>query len=297
MRVLTIGEVLWDIIESKEFIGGVPLNVAGHLAAMGAEAAVLTRLGQDERGQKALDFMHSYGIADTFVQKDEKLATGTAIVTLDEKGIPSYDLPVSAYDALSADEKVIESLNAWQPDVLCYGTICQRGEVSRKAIGKVIESVKCKTAFFDVNIRLGFYPKEVLLQGFEHADILKINDEECELISRLFDGAAATPEQFAAQMMERHGIKTVVVTMGAKGCYVRWDGGDGFAQSEKVQVADTVGAGDAFSAAFLAALHRGKTPYEAAVCGNLLGGYVASHAGAIPAYDEAIRAKLDALLA
>lgn len=286
MKALGFGEVLWDVVNGKEYIGGATLNVLAHLSKLGVETAIITGLGNDDRGKKAVDSLEKLQLGTQFVQfiKDKK--TGVAFATLDEKGSATYDLPLSAYDYITSDIDQIEKINDFEPDVFYFGTLAQRNDVSAKSLKNILSKINSRHIFYDVNIRMDFYPRELLETSFHFATILKINDEEAVLISKRLYGAEYPVEVIVEKLAKDYMIEIILVTMGSAGCLV-FNGLDAKnVPGNKVVVADTIGAGDSFSAAFLWALFQGNTPEKAVECGNLMGSYVASQSGAVPDYSS-----------
>ncbi len=296
IRALSVGAVLWDIVGGREYIGGAPFNVAVNLARLGAESLFITRVGSDARGERALEKMREYGVGTRFVQRDGAYATGIARALLDKEGNASYEIPRAAFDEISLSEEDIAKLNAYAPDVICFGSFEQRYAKSAAAIAAVTQQVRAGCVFFDVNIRMDFCEKEVLAAGFAHTDVLKLNEDECARISRLFYGEELPPEKFCPRAAEEFAISAVLVTLGDKGCFV-YGGKEGtIVPSAPVRCVDTIGAGDAFSGAFLYAYLSGKDVVTAARCGNYLGGYVAGRAGALPDFTEEVFASLEEIM-
>ena len=294
MKTLTMGAILWDIMPSGEYIGGAPFNVSGNLAKLGCQSAIFSCVGEDERGKKALETVEKLNVLKDLVLLDKKLPTGTALVHFDEKtNEPSYEIPLSAFDALRADDELVAQIQAFKPDLLYFGTLDQRDVRSRSAIAAVLESVSAKETLFDVNLRLDFYSKELLEYGFGYATIVKINEDEHVVLSKLLYNEELSREEFAFKLRwDFPNIHTVIITLGSKGCMVA-NGENVFTvPAKEVQVGDTVGAGDAFSAAYVWAVLSGYDAKTAAKCGSAVGGYVASKTGALPDWDASIYEEL-----
>lgn len=288
MKALSLGAVLWDVIGSQEYIGGAPFNLAVNLKRIGAESALVTAIGRDFRGERALKRLIEYGVSGEFIQTAEDLGTGAAFASLAPNGDAVYDIPYAAFDEIAADEENIRRMNAFKPDVICFGSFEQRSEISGKTIRKILNEVKSEHVFFDVNLRMNFVDKEVLEFGFRKSSIVKLNEDERDTISGLFYGKKFGDFDFADRFTADFDLKCLIVTLGAKGCFVFADGkGEAFCPP-KTEVADTIGAGDAFSAAFLYSYLNGEPCELAAKKGNALGAYVAGRIGALPEWDKAI---------
>lgn len=289
IRALSVGAILWDVIGKKEYIGGAPFNVAANLKKLGAESMFVTRVGLDERGDRAVAEIRRQGIRTDLIQRDSVCATGVALATLDEAGNATYQIPHAAFDEICITEETLAIMNGFCPDVVCFGSFEQRSEKSRRAIHTILENVPAKTVFFDVNIRMGFCDKSVFDFCLRRTNVLKLNEDECRFLSGLFFGKEMDPPEFSRCIAEEYGVGIVLVTLGAKGCFVYdVNGAEQMLSAESVHCADTIGAGDAFSSAFLRSYLAGNDPVTAAKCGNLLGAYVAGRSGALPQFDDNI---------
>ncbi len=293
IRVLAAGEVLWDLIRGQEHIGGAPFNVAAHLAKLGCAAAILTRVGADARGAASRREMRRLGVDDSLVQVDPARETGWARVDLDAQGVASYTFAEEpAYDFIDADAALAGPLATRPPTAVCFGTLAQRGEVTRRSLMRLLDAIRPREVFYDVNIRRDFYPADVLRASLSRSTIVKINADEAPLVGARLSGAVLPEDELAARLASEFGVRVLLVTKGPDGCAVHAGGRRTDIPGERVTVADTVGAGDAFSAAFLAHHLRTGDPVEAARRGNRLGAYVASKPGAVPEYDGTIQTAL-----
>lgn len=270
MDVLAFGEVLWDVIDGVPHIGGAPFNFAAHAARLGLSCAVVSAVGNDDLGRRARAEVVRRGVSDAYLFENA-LPTGTVDVTVKD-GIPSYSIncPV-AWDEIEFPSGLpLPSA----PRFVYFGTLASRGKVSSATLGKLLAAYNDSNVFFDVNLRQDYWSREQVLAGIAHATVLKLNDDEVEMLK-------LRPSELFADN-PRLGI--VVVTRGPEGCEVFTREGERFASPaiSDGSVVDTVGAGDSFSAAFVAALLAGKSVKAAAEAGNRLGGRVAARAGAIP---------------
>jgi len=289
-KPLSYGAVLWDIIDGREHIGGAPFNVAAHMAKLGCSSSIITRIGKDGRGEKTLAMMKSLGVDTSFVQTDPGHDTGTAEVTLTGLGVPAFNLlENAAYEFIDVNNQVIERIDKIKFDVLCFGTLEQKSPVSRNSLYRILESLQFKNVFYDVNIRLDFYPEEIIRKSFLHSTIVKLNEGEVKLISQLLYGRFLHEKEFVRRVTDEFSVDIICITKGKEGCSV-YSGNTAASYPEHVvKVVDTVGAGDAFSAAFLTHYQKSGDPLESARLGNIMGAYVASQHGAIPEYTEGIK--------
>lgn len=291
MRILSFGEILFDIIEGEYYLGGAPLNFAAHLAQMGETSYIFSKLGKDGLGQKALDKIAQIGVKSDFVQLDEQYPTGTVPVEF-RNGQPDYTILTDvAYDFINFQESEA-SLSSLEFDVIYYGTLAQRNPMSQKALQLLISSKKFKHIFYDINLRKNCYTPSIIQQSLQRCTILKLNDDEIATVGNLLYGKEFTMEEFARLISKDFQIGVIVITAGARGCYVYAKGELHFLKSYPTQVIDTVGAGDAFSAAFVRDYIRHNDPVQAADLGNKLGAYVAGSRGPTPAYSSEIKAEL-----
>lgn len=288
--MLCIGELLWDSLPAGLFPGGAPFNVAGHLHALGVPVAVISRVGRDRLGAEAVARLSNLGIDPDLVQVDDTLPTGFVSVVVAQGGIPSYEIEQpAAWDAIELAAGVME--RAAEARAIVFGSLAQRSRGSRDTIRRLWQADALQV--FDVNLRPPFEDREIVRESLAAADMVKLNEGELGRLAGWF-GLPADPRRAAEALGERFGCATVCVTRGAEGAALlregRWTEHAGFA----VEVRDTVGAGDAFLAALLAGLLSGGDDEALLRAANLLGAYVASRDGAIPAHDRTAIAGIQA---
>lgn len=297
IKALTFGEALFDIIKGTAHLGGAPLNLAAHLAKLGAKPAVITAVGKDELGKTLLARAEEMGVDTSYILIDEHRPTGTVTVKLKDEGIPIFMInEVVAWDAITPDERKFEALAAEEWDVFCFGTLAQRSEENRKTLKRLLSEIKTKHFFYDVNLRAGFYRKEWILSSLEHCTILKMNEEEAAKISGMLFGTTYACRTLCRLLTDRYPkISVICITKGPEGAAVYQDGVYEEIKTTPVEVADTVGAGDAFSAGFLYTFLSGYGVSKAASLASMLGTYVASKPGAVPEYSEELIKELEIL--
>ncbi len=290
--ILAFGEILWDVFPDGAHIGGAPFNLAAHAVRCGLTAQLLSRVGADDLGSRALAEAQRLGVGADFVPADAQHPTGTVTVQLSPEGQPTYTIHTGvAWDFITADAAKLQALPV---DAICFGTLAQRSATSRASLRCVLEIFPSAPVFFDVNLRQQFYSRELIAEGLQRTTILKLNESEVEVLSELLLGTRLAEETFARKIQEQYpGVQIVLVTRGAHGCLLVERAGLATAMPGRpVKVADAVGAGDAFSAAFLAFWLRGHPPVEAAQVANELGAFVASRRGAVPDYAPEIQRRL-----
>lgn len=293
MKVLSFGEILWDIIEGTPYLGGAPFNVAAHLAQCGVASYMISRLGHDELGKKAYEQARQLNVDTSMLQWDEQHPTGTVEVYL-KAGQPDYTIhePV-AWDFIEK-QPLQGDLSAQAFGSFYFGTLAQRNTTSRQTLQWILQHQKFDTVFYDVNLRKGLLDKELIHQSLQYCDIFKLNEDEVAVLAGLLYGKTLGMEAFAASIQQDYQVKILVITASEKGCYVYDGHGLHYIPGQQVKVIDAVGAGDAFSAGFLYRYLHDKDPLKAAGIANRLGGFVASSRGPIPAYTREIKEILNA---
>ncbi len=283
-RVVCIGEVLWDIIEGVRKLGGAPFNVACHLRAMGLDAAMVSRVGDDALGSEIVEEARMRGLPTDLVQVDPELPTGQVIVTLGSSGIPGYVIcEPAAWDAMRATQTAVGA--ALSANAVVFGSLAQRRDPSRSSIRLMLRTGALKV--FDVNLRPPHDDRRAVEFLLHISNVVKLNVEEIERLAEWFGLRGAGPAGWSADMAIRYGLTTVCVTRGSDGAALWHRGAWSEIPGHQVAVADTVGSGDAFLAAFLARFLTGCEPDEALRWANAVGAYVASQPGAIPPLDPA----------
>lgn len=287
-QIIGLGEVLYDVLPQGAKLGGAPANFAYHASQFGFEAMAVSAVGNDVLGDQALKTFDENGLK--YIIPRVPYPTGTVNVTLDEAGVPTYTFtPNVAWDHIpfTPEMKAV----AQDARAVCFGSLAQRSEASRTSIHQFLEATPADCVkIFDVNLRGNFYNKEILTEGVKRANILKINDEELVTIGRMFDYPGLDMEEKCRIIMHRYNLRMVVLTCGTNGSYVfAPDGTTSFKATPKVEVADTVGAGDSFTGAFAAAILSGKTIQEAHELAVKVSAYVCTQKGAMPKLPEELR--------
>lgn len=285
MKILSFGEVLWDVYPDKKFIGGAPLNFAAHLARHGEEVAMLTAVGQDELGVEAQQIIKNFGISTDYVGIIPQKETGKCLVTLDKKRIPCYNLLKDvAYDYINC-----EKIKRDEFDILYFGTLALRQENNRKEINDLIIDNSFSEIFVDVNIRPPFYSDETISFALKNATILKISDEELPVILKTVDCEMTDNFENCAKEISKHhkNIKLIIITKGSKGSFTFDCNREmGFScPAGKEKPVSTVGAGDSFSAAFLHKYLRGEALTSCLLYATRIADFVVSRYEAVPDYN------------
>ena len=287
-KVVSIGEVLWDLFPDGEKFGGAPANFAHHAASLGDEGIVVSRLGDDERGAEARGLLASLGLSLEFVQSDPDHPTGTVQVEVDDAGVPDFTITEGvAWDHLAWSDELAGL--ARRADCVCFGSLAQRGDVSRATIERFLDELRpgCLRVF-DVNLRQDFFTTEILESSMRRASVVKLNDEELRPVAEAVGSLAMGDEERARALAEAFELDVVCVTCGARGCLLVTPSASAFHPGFPCDVVDTVGSGDAFTAALAHHLLRGAPLRRICEAANRLGSWVASQSGATPSADAAV---------
>ncbi|GAA4317489.1 PfkB family carbohydrate kinase [Compostibacter hankyongensis] len=281
--IICFGEVLWDQLPSGPVPGGAPMNVAYHLRQLGRDARMASRTGRDERGEKLTGFLREKGLWSPLMQEDEKLPTCLVEVWQDSAGDTRYRIPEPvSWDAIRLTPALQSA--AGKAAAVVYGTLANRDAHSRNALLGALSSAPEALKIMDVNIREPHYDTATMMPLFRMADMLKLNAEEYARIAGDL-GLPPSPETGLEALAAALDCKAICLTLGAAGALF-WQEGRFFRQpGAPVDVADTIGAGDAFLAGFIHGYLLGIDPAAALQAGILLGGYVAGKAGACPPYE------------
>lgn len=284
MRVVSVGEVLWDVFGGAEFLGGAPLNFSANLHRLGNEVILLTAVGIDQRGSRAVEQMTNLGLTTAFVQSIEDRPTGTATVTMDSSGSATFVIErPAAFDMVRADEGVLARLRTFQADWIYFGTLAQTEPCNEEFLLQLLRECPDLRRFYDMNLRSGHWNLPLVERLSRIATVLKLNDAEAALLFQLTLGSKQFDlEEFCRYWSSTYGVEIICVTLGSKGCAVYKDRSLHYVKGFPVTVADTVGAGDAFAAGFLHGLHAGWPVGETAAFANSVGAIVASGPGATP---------------
>lgn len=278
--VVGIGEALFDVFSTGRKIGGAPANFAYHASQLGCRGVAVSCVGRDALGDEVDEIFTSKGLEHLLQRSDSP--TGIVNVDLDSKGVPTYEIKCDvAWDCIDFDDS-LRALAA-DTDCVCFGSLAQRSPRSRKAIREFVKAMpEGAIKVFDINIRLNFYSRELIEESLEACNILKINDEEIALLADMF-GIEGDFEAVATELIKRFKLNALILTCGAVGSYAFTATGDkSYIPTPKVTVADTVGAGDSFTAAFIASILRGKSVADAHSCAVRTSAFVCTKKGAMP---------------
>lgn len=280
--VVGMGEALWDVLPEGKKIGGAPANFAYHVSQFGLPSCVVSAVGDDDLGREIIENFTAKGLKQLIA--DVPYPTGTVQVEIDQSGVPQYEIKENvAWDNILYTER-LESL-AERTTAVCFGSLAQRNVVSRNTINRFLDVVSRNEEnliVFDVNLRQGFYNKEILCNSMKRCNILKINDEELVTVSRMFGYPGIDLQDKCWILLGKYNLKMLILTCGINGSYVFTPGNVSFQPTPKVEVADTVGAGDSFTAAFISSVLKGKSVLEAHSLAVRTSAFVCTEKGAMP---------------
>ena len=279
--IVGLGEALWDVLPEGKKLGGAPANFAYHAAQFGLDTIAISALGEDALAEETIDALKEHNL--NYLMPRVPYPTGTVQVTLAEGGIPTYEIKEGvAWDNIPYTDEMAEI--AKNARAVCFGSLAQRNGVSRENIRKFLAETPADCLkICDINLRQQFYSKEILEDSFKLCNILKINDEELVVVNRMFGYDGLDMRQTCEKMVQDYGLKMLVLTCGTNGSYVFTDDGlTSFQDTPKVEVADTVGAGDSFTGSFCACILNGKPVQEAHKTAVAVSAFVCTQNGAMP---------------
>ena len=288
-RIVGIGEVLWDLLPTGAQLGGAPANFAYHAFALGAESCVVSRVGDDTLGHDIIERMAALGVSTDCIQLDASRPTGTVAVEVDAEGQPQFDIRRDvAWDYLTADAAALRAVAG--ADAVCFGSLAQRADASRDAIRTLVAaSPSDALRILDVNLRQQYWSRAIVEESLALATVLKVNDAELPRLAEMFALTGDVRSQID-QLADRWQLRAVAYTRGACGSVLRtaheWSEHPGVVTS----VVDTVGAGDAFTAAMTIGLLSGWALDEVNAHANRVAAFVASCSGGTPALPPEILA-------
>lgn len=282
VNIASFGEIVWDIFPDGEYLGGAPLNFAYFCKKLGANSSVISALGYDDFGTRALERAKKEGIDTLSISQIPELPTGKVLVTMNPDNSHSFEIcSPSAWDNIKLNDHAQNLLP--NLDAFCFGTLSQRNMISRETLYLAFRLLpqNCLKVF-DANLRQNFYTKQILENSLKSSDVLKINEDELEVLTQFFNlGEYENAEDYVDSLCDKFNLRYVILTLGAQGYLIFADGDFIRGESHEVKLADTVGAGDSFTATFITNLLQGKSAEESADKANEIASIVCSRHGAM----------------
>ena len=283
-KIVGLGEILWDVFPERKVLGGAPANFAYHISQFGFDGCAVSAIGNDPLGTEILDSLAQRQLNHLIEKTD--FPTGMVKVCIDNWGVPCYEIcEDAAWDNIPFTPAIAEI--AKETQVVCFGSLAQRHEVSRATIHAFLDAMpKDSLKIFDINLRLHYYTKEIIEKSLERADILKINDEEVVKIAQLF-GWNLSEKEVCKRLLSMYNLDILILTKGTKGSWVLTPKEESFLATPKISIADTVGAGDSFTAAFIASHLHGRCLSASHQLAVEVSAYVCQQHGAMPRLADA----------
>ena len=287
-RIVALGEVLWDLLPAGRMLGGAPANFAFHARALGGEAHLISRVGDDELGQEIVRRLAAKAIPVEDVQVDPVAPTGTVSVELNGDGQPFYVIHERvAWDAISMTPEALALVAG--ADAVCFGSLGQRSAVSRDSIRALIATTPAPVLrIFDINLRQNYFTRDTIEASLGLASVLKLNEDELPVLAGVFELGGEIREQLVA-LSRQFSLRAVALTLGSRGSLLLVDGAFSASPGVEVEVRDTIGAGDAFTAVLCHGLLAGWEPDRINERATRVAAFVCSQAGATPELPEELR--------
>ncbi len=287
-KIAGIGEILWDVFPDGEQFGGAPANFACRCSALGARSFVISCIGDDARGERAVEFLQNHDVDTSALAVSNTYETGTVIVSLDSAGQPSYEIKEGvAWDHLPFSENL--DAIATVLDAVCFGTLGQRSATSRKTIQKFLAATPLRCLrVYDINLRESYFTEDVIRASLDLANVLKLNDEELQIIA-LMHHLEGSDEAIIRSLLKEYDLKLIALTRGNRGSLIMTPDAVSDVDGVDVTIADTVGAGDAFTAAMITGYLANWSLDKINQFANRVAAFVCSKFGAVPELTEAIR--------
>lgn len=282
--VIGLGEVLWDVLPEGKKLGGAPCNFVYHSIQQGAEGSVISAVGNDQSGKEILELLNSKEIPADLMQVNDH-PTGTVDVSLNDKGIPEYTIHENvAWDFISYSENIKQKVS--YADIICFGTLAQRNNVSRISLEKILKTKKPGALLvYDINLRQHYFNRSIIQNSLELCNVLKMNEEELPVVCKTLEIRAEGDEKQVLHLMERFDLKLVALTKGTEGSLLLSPSGRSYLPTPQVEVKDTVGAGDAFTAVMSLGFANGNRVEEFHEKAVEISAFVCTRDGAMPDFD------------
>jgi len=280
LKVIAVGEIVWDMLPAGKQLGGAPLNFAFFSKELGAEAYAVSAIGNDVLGDETLAVASATGVNLDYLQRNN-LPTSRVLISLDDEGVPQYEIVENvAWDALECPQMILDLVK--DASVMCWGSLAQRSVTSRQSVLAMLSAApKECVKVFDINIRQHYYSREVIETSLGYADILKLNEDELPLVASIL-GLSGPEHDIVSQLIEKYALKYLVYTHGADFSEVYSATGEySHVPTPKVKVVDTVGAGDSFTAVFVTSILQGLSMAESHARAVEVSAYVCTQNGAI----------------
>jgi fructokinase len=283
-NVIGIGELLWDVLPDGKKLGGAPCNFVYHAQKQGAKGLALSAVGNDDFGNEILNGLKKKNISSELIQMNDK-PTSTVDVTLNDEGVPEYTIHENvAWDFIRLNEAIEQKVS--NADIICFGSLAQRSTTSRQTIEKILEYSQPETLIvYDINLRQNYYSKEIIEKSLQLCNVLKLNEDELPIVCELLEIATEGEEQQIFVLLNRYSLKLVAFTKGSEGSLLMTPSEKSYMPTPKVEVKDTVGAGDSFTAVMIMGFAKGNSLKEIHQKAVGISAFVCTQDGAMPEYN------------
>ncbi len=285
LHIIGIGEVLWDVFPEGKQVGGAPCNFVYHANKLGGNALAVSAVGNDENGRDLLEVLNKKNISTQLIQVNEK-PTGTVEVKLNDQGVPEYIIHENvAWDFIRLDNAFQQSIS--EADIICFGSLAQRNKISHESIVQVLKSAGPDTRIvFDINLRQHYFNKEIIENSLQSCHVLKLNGQELQVLTGLIGLTGKSEEAQLIDLMDHYNIQLLALTLGQEGSLLMTPFEKSYLPTPRVQVKDTVGAGDSFTAAMIISFAKGESLNELHQKAVDISAFVCTQDGAMPEYNE-----------
>lgn len=283
VKVVGVGELLWDILPEGKKLGGAPCNFVYHAQMQGAHGLILSAIGNDDPGREILEVLESKQLSAELIQITDK-PTGTVDVLLNEKGIPEYTIHEQvAWDFITPNEATEKAVS--QADIICFGSLAQRNPISQQTIGELLKGCKeGSLVVYDINLRQHYYNRDIIHQSLQSSNVLKLNEDELPVVKDLLGLFSEEEEVQIRELLEMYSLKLVALTKGSEGSLLMTPTDQSYIQTPEVDVKDTVGAGDSFTAVMCMGFVKGQALHELHQAAVEISAFVCTRDGAMPDY-------------
>lgn len=283
LNIIGVGEILWDVLPDGKRLGGAPGNFVYHTKALGASAIVISAIGNDKNGREIIKELKKKDIPAKITYQNDK-PTGTVDVSINSQGEPNYIINENvAWDFIPFDEDILQITR--EADIICFGTLAQRSIISRKTIQTIVKSSRPESlVVYDINLRQHYYSKEIIENSLQLCNVLKLNEDELPVLSNIMEIEGKSEMEKINNLIKRFSLKLVAYTKGGEGSFLMTPSEESYLTTPRVKVRDTIGAGDAFTAAMVVCFAKGfplKKVHEKAV---EVAAFVCTRDGAMPQY-------------
>ncbi len=295
LKIIGIGELLWDVLPEGKKLGGAPCNFVYHAQNLGASGLAISAVGNDANGEEILKVLKANNLSVKLIQVNSK-PTSTVDITLNSEGVPEYSIHEDvAWDFLVLNQETIKAVS--EADIICFGSLAQRSKTSRESIERIMDFSRPETLIvYDINLRQDYYSKKIIKKSLQLCNVLKLNEEELPVVCDMLDVNAESEERQIHDLINEYNLELVAYTKGSEGSLLVTPSESSYLQSPMVKVKDTVGAGDSFTAAMIMGFAKGNLLKELHQKAVSLSAFVCTKDGAMPEYNMNIIENINELI-